>query len=78
MTTPLHIVGDFLRNAFAAIPMIGARLLFVSLLAILLFWVLTLPKEAVTREGSGGRPAENLRWWAALALLIQLIIYVWV
>lgn len=79
--TPLHWIGNGLRGVLMEIPMPVARGLFVGLLAALLIWVLTLPKETTRpREtGAGGMRAwEDLRWWAALALLIQLTIYlVW-
>ncbi len=79
--TPLHWIGEALRGVLMEIPMPVVRGLFVGLLAALLVWVLTLPKEATRpRESEGGvvRAWEDLRWWAALALLIQLAIYlVW-
>ena len=76
--TPLHTIGSALRDAFASIPLIAARLMFVGLLLLTLLWVLTLPREAVVRQERTSGPSENLRWWAALALLIQLAIYVFV
>lgn len=74
--TPLHHVGDWLRTVLLAIPLPAVRGLFVILLAVILIWVLRLPREETTPEQ--GRPVEwgeNLKVWAALALLIQIAMY---
>ncbi|GIW90444.1 MAG: hypothetical protein KatS3mg109_0966 [Pirellulaceae bacterium] len=73
--TPLHRTGDLLREAFAAIPLNAARLLFVALPFLILVWLLALPNEQTTAPGSRSA-THNLKWWAALALLIQIAIYV--
>ncbi len=73
--TPLHTLGKLVRQAFLAVPLSAARLLFVGLLVAILIWVVTLP-AAATRPASP-RPhwSENLKIWAAVALLIQIVIY---
>jgi hypothetical protein len=38
-------------------------------------WVLSLPRASTTPSGNKSRPLENLKLWAILALLIQVIIY---
>lgn len=73
--TPLHIAGDSIRNIFAAAPLTVARLLFVALPLLLLVWVLTLPDSQTAPPGNRSFLA-NLKWWASLALLIQIAIYV--
>jgi hypothetical protein len=76
--TPLHWIGETLRGILLEIPMPVVRGIFVVLLAALLVWILSLPKEA-TRPPETSRGAarawEDLRWWAAAALVIQLAIY---
>jgi hypothetical protein len=74
--TPLHWFGDFVRDAMMAVPMGVVRAIFVGLLLALLVWVLRLPKERVQppEEERGGWSA-NLKLWAAIALLLQVLIY---
>jgi len=73
--TPLHQFGEFVRQALATIPLPAARALFIALLVAVLIWTLLLPREATTPTGHSGRLTENLKLWAAVALLIQLAIY---
>jgi hypothetical protein len=73
--TPLHYIGQWLRELFALIPLPVARALFLALPAVLLVWVLCLPRAAVTPPGRVRRWDENLKLWAGLALLAQLVIY---
>jgi len=74
--SPLHYFGDFVRELLLKVPLPLARGLFVLLMLALLIWVLTLPRKEVTRSESSDRISENLRVWAALALLIQVVVYV--
>jgi len=71
----LHLLGDFLRGQLLSIPLGWARALFVLVPVILLLWIWRLPKAEVVPPGASGRPGENLRIWAALALLLQILIY---
>jgi hypothetical protein len=73
--TPLHQLGEALRGLLLQVPLGAARGLFVLTLAVLLAWVLSLPRSQVTPPGGPGRAGENLKLWAALALLIQVAIY---
>ena len=73
--TPLHVIGDYLRQLFAAVPLPAVRVLFVAVPLVMLVWVLTLPRSAVVPPESKGRWDENLKVWAGLALLIQVVIY---
>ena len=72
--TPLHYIGDALREFFLMIPLPVAHVLFLALSAALLVWVLRLPREETT-DPEGGGPAGNLKVWAAVALVIQIVIY---
>ena len=78
MTTPLHALGDFLRELLAQIPLSAVRLLFVLVPAALLVWVLRLPRSETTRTGAETRWDENLKLWAGLALAIQIAIYAFI
>lgn len=74
--TPLHWIGDLIRQAVIAVPMGVVRAIFVALLVGILVWVLRLPKERT--QAPAGEPATlagNLKLWAALALLLMALIY---
>ena len=73
--TPIHALGEWLRNTLALIPMGVVRVFFVALPVLLIVWVLRLPRVATTPPGVESRPFENLKLWAVLALLIQVLIY---
>ena len=73
--SPLHHIGEFLRNLLLHIPLGVVRAMFLLLLAALLTWVLFLPREQVTSSDASLPKATNLKIWAAAALIIQLLIY---
>jgi hypothetical protein len=73
--TPLHTFGDLVRDLFAGIPLPAVRVLFVAVPAVLLLWVMRLPDREALPPESKGRWDENLRLWAGVALLIQVLIY---
>lgn len=73
----LRSLGTAIREALLHVPLPLVRLVFVGLIVAVLVWVLRLPRE----ETCPGNGAENCRWWqnlkvwAAAALLIQLLVY---
>jgi hypothetical protein len=73
--TPLHHLGDFLREWFASIPLAVVRGIFIAVPVVLLIWVLLLPRHVTTPPGGPQRWDANLKIWAALALVIQIILY---
>ena len=73
--TPLHHIGEFFRNLLLHVPLGVARALFVAVPLTLLLWVLWLPRRQTTPGTPNSKPAENLKIWAALALGIQVLIY---
>lgn len=73
--TILHSIGDQLRELFASIPLPVVRWMFLAVPVLLLVWVLLLPRRAVAPPEGTGRWDENLRLWAAVALLLQIVIY---
>lgn len=75
--TPLHELGDLLRNWMLAVPLWAVRVLFVGSLAVVLVWVWRLPKSATTPPGGARHWDENLKVGATIALLIQIAIYCW-
>jgi hypothetical protein len=73
--TPLHWIGEWFRQLLGGVPLGAVRILFVGTLVILLIWVLRLSREATTPPGGAKRWDENLKWGAAIAILIQIVIY---
>ncbi|MDP6468438.1 MAG: hypothetical protein QF918_11900 [Pirellulaceae bacterium] len=73
--TPLHQFGELLRQSLQTIPLSLVRILFVASLVGLLFWVLRLPQTATTPPAGAKRWDENLKTGAAIALVIQILIY---
>jgi hypothetical protein len=58
------------------VPLEVARGIFVVLMVALLVWVLALPTAQVTPPGRPARAGENLKIWAALAVGVQVLIYI--
>lgn len=73
--TPLHEIGDALREWLLAVPLPAVRALFVGSLVVLLIWVWRLPKHATTPPGGPRRWDENLKLGATAALVVQILIY---
>ncbi len=73
--TILHAIGNSIRELFLKIPLEAVRGLFVLLPLALLVWVLLLPRSETTPPGRESRWDENLKLWAGLALVIQILIY---
>ena len=73
--SPLHVVGEFIRQGLLQIPMGLVRGLFVGSLAIVLVWVLRLPKQITEPESGAQHWDENLKIGASLALVLQILIY---
>ena len=73
--TILHQIGLGLRQLFQLAPMPLVRGLFVGTLIAVLIWVLRLPAERTQPPGGARRWDENLKIGAAVALLIQIAIY---
>ena len=76
--SPLHQIGEAIRQALLSIPLGAARAIFLLFLAGLLVWVLTLPRAQTTPPGTEAgkvRLSENLKFWAAVSLVVQLVIY---
>jgi len=74
-TTFLHWIGDTLRSQLQLVPIWGARWLFLGLLLVLMGWVVQIPGDQATPVGRRSQWYEDLRIWAWVALLMQLIVY---
>lgn len=73
--TPIHRFGDFLREKLMLVPLSAVRILFLASLVAVLIWVITLPRERTEPPGGAKRWDANLKVTAAIALLIQIVIY---
>ena len=73
--TPLHEIGQLIRELLLSVPLSAVRLVFLASLLGLLCWVLRLPNSATTPPGGARRWDENLKVGASLAILIQIVIY---
>ncbi|UCD30234.1 MAG: hypothetical protein JSV03_07130 [Planctomycetota bacterium] len=73
--TPLHYIGEYLRELLMSVPLSAVRILFLLVFVALIIWVLTLPRSETTDPSRKYRLAENLKLWGVLALLIQVVIY---
>ncbi len=74
-STPLHSLGDWLRSLLLGIPMPAVRWIFIACLVAVLLAIWRLPKSETTPENGSNRWDENLKVWATLAILIQILIY---
>jgi hypothetical protein len=72
--TLLHFFGDWLRNLLMLFPRPAVRALFVALPVVVLFWMWLLPRTRAVEHLSDGW-TRDLKVWATLALVIQIVIY---
>ena len=73
--TPLHHLGEFFRSLLLLVPLEVVRAVFIAVPLGLLLWVLWLPREQTSPPAGAAGPLQNLKLWAALALLFQALIY---
>ena len=74
--TPLHQIGDFFRELVLAVPLWTARANFVFVLVVVFVWVLRLSPDRVSPPAHEERNwANNLKLWAAIAIGLQIVIY---
>jgi len=74
--TPLHWIGKFLHDILAGIPLFFVHVIFIAVPALLIIWVLRLPKEVTMFPDSQPKSWwKDLKLWASLALMMQIVIY---
>lgn len=71
----LRVPGDWLRELVIAVPMSAVRVIFLVYYLVLLVWVMTMRKSEVCGALPGKKKPLNLRFYAALALIIQIVLY---
>jgi hypothetical protein len=72
--TPLHVIGEALRELLGSVPLGIVRVFFVAVPLAVLVWVVRLP-DTETSDGPVTGWSGNLKVWAAVALIIQILIY---
>lgn len=73
--TILHRIGNFFRELLMQIPLSGVRAAILVVLILLWIWVLRLPRSDTAPPHRQSRWDENLKLWASIALVIQILIY---
>ncbi len=74
--TPLHWIGKILYDILSILPLSLVHAIFIAIPAVLIIWVLKLPREITAFPGSEKQPFwYDLKFWASIALSMQLLIY---
>lgn len=73
--TFFHSIGDLLRSQFERVPLNVARWLMIAVFLAMLFGVIQVPSRKATPAGRQSFWYEDLRIWAWLTLMIQVVIY---
>jgi len=74
--------ADFCFEALNAIPLTGARIIFILVMAALAFWITTFkdenPKNLPEYSGkpSGFLLFHDLRFWAVCILVLQIVLVI--
>ena len=73
--TLFHWIGDFLRQQLDQVPLSIARWLIIGLYLVLLFWIVQLPSTATNPTEGPSKWSRDLKIWAWIALIFQIVIY---
>ena len=73
--TVLHWIGDSIRSQLLLVPLPVARWLFIGLFLVLIAWVVQLPSSQTTPPDRRSAWYEDLKIWAWLALMFQVVVY---
>jgi len=73
--TLFHWIGDTLRQQLELIPLSTARWLMIGLFLSLMFWIVQLPTDLTNPKDRPARWSNDLKIWAWLALIFQILIY---
>ena len=73
--TLLHWIGDTLRQQLDLIPLSTARWLMIGLFLSLMFWIVQLPTDQTNPTDRPAKWSNDLKIWAWLALIFQILIY---
>lgn len=73
--TFFHVIGDSLRQLLEQVSLSTARWMFIGLFLVLLFWIVQLPASRTTPNDRQSKWHEDLRIWAWIAVMFQIVIY---
>ncbi len=73
--TVLHWFGDVLRSQLILVPLPVARWMFLGLLLMLMGGIVQLPSSETTPTDRQSKWYEDLKIWAWLALIFQVVVY---
>jgi len=73
--TFLHWIGDSLRSLLEQVPLSVARWILIGIFLLLIFWVIQLPATATTPGTRQSKWYEDLKVWAWITLMSQIMIY---
>ena len=73
--TLFHWIGDTLRQQLDLIPLSVARWMMIGLFLALMFWIVQLPSTATNPANRSASWSSDLKVWAWLTLLFQVMIY---
>ena len=73
--TLFHWIGDTLRQQLDLVPLSTARWLMIGLFLSLMFWIVQLPTDQTNPKDRPAKWSNDLKIWAWLALIFQILIY---
>lgn len=73
--TFFHTIGQLLRSWFEAVPLSAARWMMIAVFLGMLFWVVQIPTKSAVRPDLHHTWYEDLRIWAWVTLMCQIVIY---
>ena len=73
--TFLHWIGNTLRDQLDQVSLSAARWSFIAVFLLLMFWVVQLPSSQTMPDHHQSKWYQDLRIWAWLALIFQVVIY---
>lgn len=73
--TLFHWIGSTLRHQLSLVPLPFARWLMIGVFLALMFWIVQLPSSQTNPTEGKPHWTRDLKIWAWLALLFQVVIY---
>jgi hypothetical protein len=58
------------------IPLVWAKYIAVIFFVAMIIWALLLPKEYILKGAPDRKPWRDLRVWAVIILIVQIILYI--
>ena len=75
MTCLWEKLSGIIMDGLGAVPLLGARLLVISILVALAVWALRMPREYAFKGAPDREWWRDMRLWAAAIILLQIIPY---